>query len=108
MQRLYLQEMDSISDQGLVSLKNLQELAVLDLWELPQVGDATIEVLATLPKLKELSVRSTAVTDACVDGLIAMPALKSLTFKDNGKVTADAVKKLEENRKKWDKLDTGS
>ena len=94
LERLYLQELDSVSDEGLVSLANLKELLVLDLWELPQVGDPTVEVLAKLPKLKELSIRGTAVTDACVDTLLAMPALKKLTFTDNGKVTAEGRKKL--------------
>jgi len=105
LQRLYLHENDSISDEGLKSLANLQALEVLDIWAVSQMGDATIDVIATLPNLKELSIRTTGVTDASIDKILAMPKLQSLTFKDNGSVSDEAVKKL--SSKKWAKLDIG-
>ena len=68
--------------------------------------DATMDVIATLPNLKELTVRSTAVSDAAVEKLLGMTKLQSLTFKENGDVTAVGLKKL--SSKKWVKLDIGS
>ncbi len=57
------------------------------------MGDATVDVIATLPNLKELSIRTTGVTDAAVDKILAMPQLQSLTFKDNGAVTDEGAQK---------------
>lgn len=106
LKRLYLHELASISDNGLQNLASLKSLEVLDIWNVPQMTDATVEVIATLPNLKELSIRTADVTDAAVDKLLAMPGLQSLTFKENGRVTADGLKKLA--GKKWAKLDIGS
>ncbi len=105
LKRLYLHENDSISDDGLQHLAHLKELEIIDLWALPQVGDGTIEVLAGLPKLRELSIRTTGVTDAAVDTILRMKQLESLTFRDNGQVSPDAVKKL--SKRSWKKLDLG-
>lgn len=105
LKKLYLHEIESLSDYGLENLKNLKTLEVLDIWAVPQMTDATVDVIATLPNLKELSIRTTGVTDAAVDKILAMPKLESLTFKDNGSVTDEALKKL--STKKWKKLDTG-
>ena len=63
-------------------------------------------VIATLPHLKELSIRATGVTDATIDKLLKMPSLQSLTFKENGSVTAEGLKKLA--TRKWSKLDIGA
>ena len=105
LQRLYLHENDSISDEGLKSLANLTSLEVLDVWSVSQMGDATVDVIATLPNLKELSIRATSVTDAAVEKIVAMPQLQSLTFKDNAAVSDEALKKL--SSRKWSKLDIG-
>ena len=102
LKRLYLHEIDSISDEGLKHLEALKSLEVLDIWSVSQMTDATVDVIATLPNLKELSIRTTGVTDAAVDKLLSMPNLQSLTFKDNGMVTAEGLKKL--SSKKWAKL----
>ncbi len=106
LKRLYLHELASISDNGLQNLASLKSLEVLDIWTVPQMTDATVEVIAGLPNLKELSIRTTDVTDAAVEKLLAMSGLQSLTFKENGQVTADGLKKLA--GKKWAKLDVGS
>ncbi len=81
-------------------------LEVLDIWAVPQMSDATVDVIAKLPNLKELSIKTTGVTDAAVDKILAMPKLQSLTFKDNGSVTDEGLKKL--SSKEWSKLDTGN
>ncbi len=106
LRRLYLHEINGFSDIGLKNLGSLNALELLDIWSVPQMTDATIDVIATLPNLKELTVRSTAVTDASVVKLLAMPLLQSLTFKENGDVTEAGLKKL--SAKKWVKLDIGS
>ncbi len=106
LKKLYLHELGSLSDTGLENLKSLQSLELLDIWTVPEMSDATVDVIATLPNLKELSIRTTSVTDAAVDKILAMPKLESLTLKDNASVTAEGIKKL--SGKKWKKLDTGN
>jgi hypothetical protein len=106
LKRLYLHELESLSDMGLENLKSLQSLELLDIWVVPQMTDATVDVIASLRNLKELSIRTTGVTDAAVDKILAMPKLESLTFKDNAAITEEGIKKL--SGKKWKKLDTGN
>jgi Leucine-rich repeat (LRR) protein len=106
LKKLFLHEISSIGDSGLANLASLKSLELLDIWTVPQMTDATIDVIAGLPNLKELSIRTTGVTDAAVDKLIAMKSLQTLTFKDNGSVTPEGLKKLA--TRKWAKLDTGA
>ena len=106
LKRLYLHELTSVGDAGLKHLSALTSLELLDIWTVPQMTDATVDVIATLTNLKELSIRSTEVTDNCIDKLLGMPNLKTLTFKDNGQITAAGLEKLA--TKKWSKLDVGS
>jgi Leucine-rich repeat (LRR) protein len=106
LRRLYLHELDGISDEGLKNLASLQVLELLDIWSVPQMTDATVEVIALLPNLKELSIRTTSVTDASIEKLLKMHNLQSLTFKENGSVTAEGLKKL--SVAKSVKLDVGS
>jgi hypothetical protein len=104
--RLYLHELPTVSDAGLAHLSALASLELLDIWTVPQMTDATVDVIATLPHLKELTIRATGVTDNAVDKLLKMGSLQSLTFKDNGSVTSDGAKKL--TTRKWAKLDLGT
>jgi Leucine-rich repeat (LRR) protein len=106
LRRLYLHELSSVGDDGLTHLGALKTLELLDIWSVPQLTDATLDVIASLPNLRELSIRETGVTDAAVDRLLSMPNLKTLTFRDNGSVTAEAAKKLA--TRKWTKLDLGT
>jgi Leucine-rich repeat (LRR) protein len=105
LKRLYLHEIGSLSDDGLENLKSLESLEVLDIWDVPRMSDTTVDVIAKLPNLKQLSIRTTGVTDAAIDKILAMPKLQSLTFKDNGSVTDEALRKL--STKEWTKIDTG-
>jgi hypothetical protein len=105
LKRLELHENDSIGDDGLKNLEFVKSLEVLDIWSVPRMTDATVNVIATLPNLKALSIRTTNVTDAAIDKLLAMPKLHSLTLKENGMVTAGGLKRLA--TKKWAKLDVG-
>ena len=106
LKRLYLHEITSAGDSGLAHLGALKSLELLDIWTIPQMSDATVDVIATLPNLKELTIRSTGVSDASIDKLLALPSLQSLTFKENGSVTSEGLKKLAS--KKWSKLDIGA
>ena len=106
LKRLYLHEIASVSDSGLKYLAAQKSLELLDIWTVPQMTDATVDVIATLPALNELSIRATGITDASLEKLLAMPSLQTLTLKENGSVTADGLKKLA--TKKWSKLDLGA
>ncbi len=106
LKRLYLHEIASVSDSGLKHLAAQKSLELLDIWTVPQMTDATVDVIATLPALKELSIRATGITDASLNKLMAMPTLQTLTLKENGSVTADGLKKLA--AKNWSKLDLGA
>lgn len=106
LRRLYLHELSSVGDSGLVHLAALKSLELLDIWTAPQMTDSTVDVIATLPNLKELSIRATGVTDAIIDKLLGMSRLQSLTLKENGSVTAAGLKKLA--TRKWSKLDLGA
>jgi hypothetical protein len=68
--------------------------------------DATINVIAALPALKELSIRETGITDAGLAKLAALPSLESLTFKNNGPISPATREKLA--ARKWKKLDLGA
>ena len=103
LRKLYLHELSTVSDSGLAHLANLKSLELLDIWTVPQMTDATVDVIAALPNLKELSIRATDVTDAAVEKLLGMKGLQTLTFKENGSVTDEALKKLA--ARKWSKLD---
>jgi internalin A len=105
LKRLYLHELASVGDEGLRQLAQAKDLEVLDIWSLPKMTDASMAVIAGLANLKELSIRETGVTEASVDTLAAMPKLQSLTFKNNGPLSAGNAAKL--TGKKWSKLDLG-
>ena len=105
LKRLYLNELSSVTDAGLASLSFLKELEVLDVWEVPMT-DQTLEVISKLPNVRELSIRSTNISDAGVDLLLSMPKLTSLTLRDNAGLSDVGKRRLQE--KGYKKLDFGS
>ena len=105
LRRLYLHELTSVGDEGLASLADATELAVLDIWSLPRMTNATVEVIAGLPKLKELSIRETGTSPEALEMILGIDTLETLVFK-NGDVPADLVEKVKADRK-WRKLDLG-
>ncbi|MDR0703409.1 MAG: hypothetical protein LBF88_00300 [Planctomycetaceae bacterium] len=106
LKRLYLNELASVSDAGILNLVYLKDLDTLDLWEIP-ITDQSLETISKLANLKTLSIRSTQITDASVDLLLAIPKLENLTLKDNTNVTQTALNKLRDS-KKFKNLDFGS
>ncbi|WP_010584786.1 leucine-rich repeat domain-containing protein [Schlesneria paludicola] len=106
LRRLYLHELTSVGDAGLKHLAGLKSLELLDIWTVPQMTDETVDVISQLPNLKDLSIRVTGVTDSAIDKLLTMKSLQSLTFKENGSITAEGLKKL--SARKWSKLDLGT
>ena len=95
----------SAGDAGLARLANAKTVEVLDLWSLPRVTDASVDVIAALPGLEELSIRETGITAAGLAKLAVLPGLQSLTFKNNGPIPTDLRAKLA--ARKWKKLDLG-
>ena len=106
LRRVYLHELSSVGDSGLAHLAKSSSLELLDIWSVPQMTDATVAVIAKVPGLKELSIRSTGISDASIEMLLGMTQLQSLTLKENGSVTEAGLKRLTE--RKWTKLDVGS
>jgi len=106
LKRLYLHELSSVSDEGLKSLSGAKAVELLDIWSVPNMTDATLEVIAKLPNLKELSIRETGISNAGIEKLLTIGSIESLTLKENGAVTEEGLKKLA--ARKWKKLDVGS
>ncbi len=92
LRRLYLHELGGVTDAGLKNLSSVKSLETLDIWSIPQMSDATVEIIAQLPNLTELSIRSTAITDKSIQLLSKMPKLKRLTIKDNASIFSRSVK----------------
>jgi Leucine-rich repeat (LRR) protein len=106
LKRLYLHELAGVSDVGLANLGAVKTLETLDIWSIPKMTDETIDVIASLPNLTELSIRLTDISDASIARIAKLPKLKRLTIKDNPKVSNEALKTLKE--KQWEKLDIGN
>ena len=106
LKKLFLHELSGVTDAGLKNLESLVSLELLDIWSIPRMTDASMDVIAKLPNLKELTIRSTAVTGESIDKLLLMPKLQTLVFKENGAVTEADLKRLA-STKNWTKLDTG-
>ena len=62
-------------------------------------------MIASLPKLKELSIRETGMSAEALEAILGIESLETLVFK-NGDVPADLADKVKANRK-WRKLDLG-
>ncbi len=105
LKRLYLHELASVGDDGLRHLSAAHELEILDIWSLPLMTDAAVDVIAGLTNLKELSIRETSVTEAAIPRILSLPHLRSLTFR-NGALSAPTVAAL--RARSWAKLDLGT
>lgn len=91
--RLYLTEMDAISDEGVANLSAVQTLEILEI-EVMAVTDRTVKTISELKNLKELKLRSTEITNDSLDLLLKMPKLQTLRLLDNARIDESAAKGL--------------
>ncbi len=98
LRRLYLQDMPSITDTGLMNLVYLKNLDTLDIQGVA-ITDKTIETIAKLENLKTLAIKSTNITDASIDLLLQLPRVENLTVYGNGAITPAGVQKLTDSKK---------
>lgn len=93
--RLYLQELSTVSDTGMLNLAYLKDLEILDIWELP-ITDKSLETIAKLTSLKTLWIRATKVSDAGLEVLLNMPSLETVRIVGNAQVTPAMIQKLKD------------
>jgi len=98
LQRLELHELPSVSDTGMANLVHLKNLEILDIWDMP-ITDKTLEIIAKLPALKTLMLRSTSITDTGLELLLTMPGLETLELADNTQITPAMIQKLRDAEK---------
>ncbi|MCU0712502.1 MAG: hypothetical protein MUC43_10625 [Pirellula sp.] len=70
----------TVSNQELVLIGNIAQLELLDLSGCHQITDTGVMQLAKLSKLKNLSLGSPLITDACMETICQLPALAALTM----------------------------
>ncbi|MDR1485753.1 MAG: hypothetical protein LBT09_13145 [Planctomycetaceae bacterium] len=99
LKRLYLQELSFVSDDGLRNLIYLKELETLEIRNMPIISDKTIEPITRLSNLKTLAIIGTQITDKSIDLLLSLPKLKELTLKNNTAITEEAKTKLRKSKK---------
>jgi hypothetical protein len=75
---------------GILATKT--DVAILEMGN-PDVTDETLELLASLPKLRELTLNDTAVTDAGLATLAQLPRLESLRIART-KITPEGVRRF--------------
>ena len=71
-----------LNEIGTRKLSKLQELRSLDLRGNTQAGDMTLEILASLPKLKALKHRSTVVSDYGLEKLSQSASIENMLIQD--------------------------
>lgn len=81
-----------VSDKGSQELAHLNNLEILDLDDC-KVGDGAAKVLAELPRIKNINMGSTALTDVGLRDLAKCKTLERLTISQS-KVTRDGVTKM--------------
>jgi Leucine-rich repeat (LRR) protein len=96
--RLYLNELPSVSDIGILNIAHLKDLEILEVWEVP-LTDKSMETIAKFASLKTLILRGTKITDAGLDVLITMPKLESVTLVNNAGITPEKIQKLRDAKK---------
>jgi len=98
LKRLYLHELPSISDTGMLNLAYLKDLETLDIWDVP-IGDQSLDTISKLTALKTLSLRDTHVSDAGLELLLTLPKLESVKLNGNASVTPAMIQKLRDAKK---------
>ncbi len=85
-----------LSNAGIETLAKFPQLEILGIHNLRSVTDEELKLLATLPKLKFLSVRAGELTDSAVPLFFAMPALEKLYFLENPAISPEGLARLRE------------
>lgn len=98
LKRLYLHELPSVSDLGMMNLVYLKDLETLDIWDVP-LGDKSLEIITKLTALKTLSLRDTNVSDIGLELLLTLPKLESVKLSGNAKVTPAMIQQLRDAQK---------
>jgi len=93
---LDLSRMD-ITAEGLAPVAKLPHLSRLNLWKSQRIDDDAAEYLLRMKSLSALDLSATAVTDATLDRLKALPSLKEL-FIGNTEATQQAVESFRRAR----------
>ncbi len=97
LKRLYLTEMDAISDAGFVPIAELKNLEVLEV-EIVGITDEALKSIAKLQNLKELKLRTVGITNAGLEEIMKLPKLTSLQLLDNANLDDAAAKKTLESK----------
>ena len=98
LKRLYLHELPSVSDVGMLNIGYLKDLEILDVWDVP-LSDKSMVTIAKLSALKTLTLRETNITDAGLGFLLGLPKLESLKLDGNANVTPTGIQKLRDAKR---------
>lgn len=93
--KLELSELASVNSDGLNNvLTSIKNLDIFNLFSIP-LNDQGMEIIVqNNPDLKELTVRSVALTDVGIDSIIKLNKLEVLDLRENEKFSPDAILKL--------------
>ena len=81
--------------QDYAVLAEKRDVAILEMGN-PDVNDATLGLLADLPKLRELTLNDTAITDTGLAALARLPSLETLRIART-KITPEGVERFLES-----------
>ena len=95
LKRLYLNELFSVTDAGILNLAYLKDLEELDIWGIP-ITNQSLDTITKLPSLKKLWLRATDITDEGLEKLLTMPQLETVRLVDNIHVTPAMLQKLKD------------
>ena len=98
LKRLYLHELPSVSDVGMLNIGYLKDLELLDIWDVP-LGDKSMETIVKLSALKTLTLRETNISDAGLELLLTLPKLESVKLDGNVNTTPAMIQKLSDAKK---------
>jgi len=86
LKRLYLTELDAVSDAAFVPIAELKNLEILEVEVMPGVTNEALKSIAKLQNLRELKLRSVEITNEGLDEILKLPRLTSLQLLDNGRI----------------------
>lgn len=93
LKKLYITEMNAISDEGIAYLSSLGQLETLEI-EIVGISDESLKTLGEMKSLKELKIRETNISNEGLKYLQALPNLKTLRILDNLRVDEPAAREM--------------